>query len=180
MRQRCGDMKNKNYGAKGVRVCDRWQSFACFLEDMGPKPTPKHEIDRIDPAGNYEPSNCRWATRKEQAYNRRATRLIEYQGRKLTCGQWANELGLSRQTLWSRIYVMGWPVTRAFEKSPDPRLSQIAARRHGKVPKAQTCWRGHPYVTRTFPKRGTISVCLICQRERTRQYSARKLTPPSA
>ncbi len=60
------------YGAKGVRVCVRWlSSFEHFLEDVGPRPTPFHSIDRKDPEGNYEPDNCRWATAKEQAANKR-------------------------------------------------------------------------------------------------------------
>lgn len=75
MRARCGNPNNNRYriyGARGITVCARWiNSFENFLADMGPKPTPKHSIDRIDPDGNYEPTNCRWATAKEQAANTR-------------------------------------------------------------------------------------------------------------
>ena len=75
MKERCSNPKNisyRYYGARGVTVCIRWQNFSAFLADMGPRPSVTHSIDRIDPNGNYEPVNCRWADLKTQRANRRA------------------------------------------------------------------------------------------------------------
>ena len=73
MRKRCSSKSYvyySHYGGRGIKVCDRWAtSFPNFLEDMGKKPSPNHSLDRIDNDGNYEPSNCRWATKQEQSRN---------------------------------------------------------------------------------------------------------------
>lgn len=79
MRQRCENPNHDHfefYGAVGVAVCDRWKSFALFLEDMGERPEGM-TLDRIDVGGNYCPENCRWATPEEQSQNRRKARSNE-------------------------------------------------------------------------------------------------------
>lgn len=104
--QRCHNPKSTAYpyyGAKGVTVCDRWrESFESFLEDMGEKPSPDHSIDRVETTGNYDPENCRWATRKEQDQNKRNTRRIKFLGRTECLAEWARILGIPYSSLLLR------------------------------------------------------------------------------
>lgn len=105
MRGRCQEKTGRaarNYRDRGIVVCPEWDSFEQFLKDMGPRPSPKHSIDRIDGNGPYAPWNCRWATPTEQLNNTRVNVRLTYQGRTLTLSQWARELGIDRRTLDAR------------------------------------------------------------------------------
>lgn len=94
-----------HYGARGITMCDHWRdSFEAFLADVGPKPSPFHSIDRINNDGDYEPGNCRWATRSEQLNNRRTNRRIEVDGQMLTVSEAAKLKRLSRGAIYSRIH----------------------------------------------------------------------------
>jgi len=130
MIQRCHNPNNgyyDRYGARGIVVCDRWRAaFENFLSDVGPRPSKNHSIDRVDGNGNYEPGNCRWATRKQQQNNVSSNVLIEFNGEKMTVAQWADKLGMSRTALYSRIR-SGWKIEEALTAPVDKALS-IAGR----------------------------------------------------
>lgn len=101
------------YGARGIRVCDRWRnSIGAFHEDMGDRPTPLHQLDRIDNDGDYCPENCRWATAKEQANNRRSSRRIEFRGETRTLAQWSEIVGLKPVDIADRLR-RGWSIEDA-------------------------------------------------------------------
>lgn len=107
MSQRCYNPKNPdypNYGARGIKVCDRWKKFANFYADMGPSPGPGYSIDRYpNRDGDYEPSNCRWANYDEQLNNTRRNAYYEYNGETLTRSQLARKVGLNNRTLTFRL-----------------------------------------------------------------------------
>lgn len=116
MRMRCHNPKCGKYplyGGRGITVHPRWAHLRNFIEDMGPKPTRRHTIDRIDTNRGYEPGNCRWATNKEQARNRRNNRYLTLNGETRLLVDWASELGLSTSCLWARVVTMKWPLAKA-------------------------------------------------------------------
>jgi hypothetical protein len=132
MKDRCRNPHNKAYrfyGAKGIIVCDRWAEFSNFLSDMGKRPSNKHSIDRIDSTGNYEPSNCRWATMKEQQNNRIDNRIIEFDGKSMTVARWANHLGIPPYILGNRLS-RRWSEERALtqpvrDRVKSPRVQEM-------------------------------------------------------
>ncbi len=107
-----------NYGGRGITVCAQWNSFPQFYSDMGPKPTPEHTIERIDNDGPYSPDNCRWATRKEQAANRRLrsdANMITFSGETKHISEWAKSIGIEVDTLWHRLSA-SWPIEKALTR----------------------------------------------------------------
>lgn len=104
------------YGGRGITMCPRWtDSFAAFLKDMGPKPTPQHTLERMDGNKGYEPGNCCWASRQEQANNKSNNRFYEYDGKRLTLREWSDLTGVTYAALYSRINGLGWSLERAFK-----------------------------------------------------------------
>lgn len=99
------------YGGRGIKVCDEWLMFKQFLIDMGEKPIGK-TLERIDNEKGYFPSNCRWATPKEQAENRSSSQLITYNGITQCLSDWAKQLGVQRLSLRWRIK-NGWSIEEA-------------------------------------------------------------------
>ncbi len=106
MLNRCRNPKvriYKNYGGRGINVCERWRSFENFLEDMGERPSPNHSIDRRNNDGDYSPENCYWATRVEQNNNKRNNHVLTKDGHSLTLAQWSRLLQRHPTTLQRRL-----------------------------------------------------------------------------
>lgn len=103
---RCHNEKSTSfdrYGGRGIIVCERWRAaFENFLMDMGPRPSAKHSIDRVDNNGNYEPGNCRWATVQEQANNKSNNVIIEIEGESKTLSEWARFYKTPYADVWRR------------------------------------------------------------------------------
>lgn len=119
MKTRClrpSDKSFARYGGRGIKVCDRWsESFEAFFKDMGDRPSPDHQIDRIDNDGDYCPENCRWATRIEQARNKSNNVVLEHNGIKKCFAEWAETLGIRPEIIKDRLK-LGWTVYEALTK----------------------------------------------------------------
>jgi hypothetical protein len=121
MKQRCTNPNHESYdryGGRGITFDPSWEDFSVFFKDMGEKPTPEHQLERVDNEKNYSKENCIWATRKEQTRNRggnRATRLYTYDGKTMCLKDWAQEVGISNTSMQKRLN-KGWPLEKAFSK----------------------------------------------------------------
>lgn len=118
MKARCYNKKHKSYlhyGGRGIVVDKSWlDSFKQFLEDMGESPN-GYQIERLDNDGNYNKDNCIWASVKTQSLNRRTNNLITYKNKTKPLKQWCDDLGLNYGTICSRVNILKWSYTRAFE-----------------------------------------------------------------
>ena len=118
MKTRCYNPNHrhyKDYGARGIRVCTEWEhDFLAFRKWALENGYAENlSIDRIDNNGNYEPSNCKWTSSKEQSNNKRTSHLITFNGKTQTMAEWAEEIGISYNTLEGRINELGWSVEKA-------------------------------------------------------------------
>lgn len=114
MRDRCNNPNNHafaDYGGRGITICEQWDDVQTFLNDMGLCPE-GHSLERINNDAGYHPSNCKWATRKEQAQNKRNSQTLTHKGKTQCVAAWAEELGVNAHTIYSRIY-RGWPAEQA-------------------------------------------------------------------
>lgn len=124
MNQRCRDKNSSNYrhyGGRGISVCQGWLDFKCFMGwALSTGYSDNLSLDRIDVDGDYKPSNCRWATKKEQCINRRTSRFITFRGEALTVTDWARKIGIRQTTLANR-FRSGWPTETALMLQVNPR-----------------------------------------------------------
>lgn len=118
MLQRCDKpnfIQYKDYGGRGIKVCEQWYKFENFYKDIGAPPFEKASVERVDNNRGYEPDNVVWANRSTQAKNKRTTVRFDLDGRSLTLREWSEKLGVKSSTLASRIYSYGWPLAKALQ-----------------------------------------------------------------
>lgn len=152
------------YGARGITVCDRWRaSFDAFYADMGPRPSPKHEIDRIDGTKGYSPDNCRWATRAEQMENRCITVRLTIEGVTRTLNEWAEISGIDHKAIRERLR-RGWSDEDAVYKPTWTRLQKSPLKTH--------CKHGHEFTPENTAIVRGVRVCRVCNRDRSRVWRA--------
>ncbi len=177
IKQRCLNPKNPNfdrYGGRGITICARWLTFDNFYADMG-EPPEGLTIERTDNNKGYEPGNCRWATRREQQNNRSVNRVVEFDGRRQTAAQWADERGIHRNTLNQRLNT-GQPIERALTQEKQLNLHglKLGGAANGlRLLAAIECKYGHPWDERnTIITAGGTRTCRACHNVRQRMRNA--------
>lgn len=167
MKQRCRDTRPnmaRYYRDKGITVCDEWvNDYLAFLAHIGRMPSRGFTLDRIDNARGYEPGNVRWVTKSEQHRNQSSNRLVTFNGVTQCRGDWAKDLGISHDTLRSRLDRLGWPVEKA--------LTAPALSSHESAVARTQCLRGHELTeANTYYYAPTnVRQCRTCNAERERR-----------
>lgn len=113
--KKCTNDLNKNYHGRGISVCERWKSFKNFIQDMGNKPSPDQEIDRIDNEKNYSLENCRWATSKQNSRNKRNNFIIERNGEEKCLSEWCEVYNLTYGRIYYRMKKFGMSLDEAIK-----------------------------------------------------------------
>lgn len=171
MRNRCNNPNYKqwaDYGGRGISICPEWASFDQFVEDMGPRPSPTHSIDRIDNDLGYSPKNCRWATKKEQQRNQRRAVFVSIEGVSHRLVEIVEKTGIKPETIVSRANAGMNMADILAGKSLDGR---------GRFSDVTHCVKGHEFT----PENTSISKegwrrCRACHRAKVaRQIAAKKL-----
>lgn len=176
IKSRCFDKNNngyQNYGGRGITVCARWlgeAGFANFYADMGPRPTPQHSLDRIDNDGNYEPGNCRWATRSQQTQNRRPS-PFEWTGRVMFRLRQGGMPVPEIAQLWSLTTDKTNNIIGRYRK----RAGAPAGKSHTAL---GVCKRGHPWVAENIVREGNRSKCRLCRNLRAAHYAGLRRQEP--
>jgi hypothetical protein len=119
MRSRCFCRSNISfpyYGGMGINICEEWNDFWSFVDDMGPRPSKRHQIERIDNSKGYDRNNCRWATRLEQQSNTKRNRWLTINGTSKTLSEWGRTLGLPKSTIRFRLR-KGWSIANALTRT---------------------------------------------------------------
>ncbi len=121
MIQRCTNPSSinwNNYGGRGITVCEQWRNYETFRNDIGPRPSTRHSLERIDNNRGYSKDNCRWATRSEQSRNTSLTIFITFNNETKSITDWAESLKIKPNTLYYRIKKYHWTVERALTTRP--------------------------------------------------------------
>jgi hypothetical protein len=118
MRRRCLlGSRGKRPDYANIKICERWQEYSNFLEDMGERPEGT-SLDRIDAFGDYEPENCRWATASQQQRNKKSSRTLTYNGETKSIHDWSEQFGVGSATIYKRVQEYGWTVEDALLTPP--------------------------------------------------------------
>ena len=159
MRVRCNTPTARqygDYGGRGISICERWDSFAAFVEDMGPRPD-GYVLDRIDNDGDYTPENCRWVDRKTSQRNQRITRRVTVEGKQYKAADLADIAGVKTDTIIERVN-HGLSYSEVTSTEHRPRAGP---------PKKTHCPRGHSYEGAPLTREG-YPRCRICHRDKER------------